>query len=121
MKRRLAEWLVCPATGEPLSLQIKKELEGEILEGELISTSGRRYPITDGVPRLLSPELLDAGQEVTGEAFSAKWQRGPDFGHEEKSRTIYHDWYLERYRFSTKEALRDFLSAKSRILDAGTA
>lgn len=120
MKRRLAECLVCPATGEPLSLQVKKELAGEILEGELVSTSGRRYPITGGVPRMLSPELLDAGQEVTGQAFSAKWKRTPDFGHEEKSRALYHNWYLERYHFGTKEALRDFLSDKSRILDAGT-
>src|SRR5205085_12410227 len=104
----------------PLSLHIKKEQDGEILDGELISISGRHYPITDGVPRMLSPELLDAGQAVTEQAFSAKWQRTPDFGHEEKSRAVYHHWYLERYHFGTKESLRDFLSAKSRILDAGT-
>jgi ubiquinone/menaquinone biosynthesis C-methylase UbiE len=41
-------------------------------------------------------------------------------GHEEKSRAVYHDWYLQRYHFGTKDALRDFLSSKRRILDAGT-
>src|SRR5258706_5369160 len=104
MKRRLIDCLVCPATGEALTLRIEKDVGDEVLEGEMISTSGRRYPIIEGVPRMLLAELLDAGQEVTGQTFSAKWRRAPNFGHEEKSRVVYHDWYLERYHFGTKDA-----------------
>jgi SAM-dependent methyltransferase len=120
MKQQLAEWMVCPASGERVTLRVEQELEGEITEGELVSTRGRRYPITRGVPRMLAADLLDEGQKETERAFSAKWQRATDFGHEEKSRSFYVNWYLERYKFGTIEALRDFLSKKTRILDAGT-
>jgi len=120
MKRQLAEWMVCPAAAERLTLRVEQELDGEIIEGELVSTGGRRYRITRGVPRMLPADLIDEGQKETERAFSAKWKRAPDFGHEEKSRSFYVDWYLRRYKFGSIEALRDFLSGKSRILDAGT-
>jgi SAM-dependent methyltransferase len=120
MKRQLAEWLICPVSGERLTLRAEQELDGEIIEGELVSTSGRRYPITRGVPRMLPADLIDEGQKETEQAFSAKWQRATEFGHEEKSRSFYVNWYLERYKFGTIEALRDFLGSKTRILDAGT-
>ena len=120
MKPKLAEWMICPATGERLSLRIESERDGEIIDGELTSSTGRSYPITGGIPRMLTAELIDEGQQETNEAFSAKWLRAKDFGHEEKSRSFYVDWYLERYKFGTIESLRDFLSSKTRILDAGT-
>jgi SAM-dependent methyltransferase len=120
MKRQLADLMICPATGEKLTLQIEREVDGEIIEGELVSESGRRYRVTRGVPRMLPVDLIDEGQKETEKAFSAKWQRATDFGHEEKSRSFYVNWYLERYKFGTVESLRDFLSSKSRILDAGT-
>jgi SAM-dependent methyltransferase len=120
MKRQLAEWVVCPATGEALSLRVDQEVNAEIMEGELISASGRRYPITRGVPRMLPADLIDEGQKQTGDDFSAKWKRATDFGHEEKSRSFYVNWYLERYQFGTVDALREFLGSKTRILDAGT-
>src|SRR5207247_6093793 len=112
MKQQLAQWMICPVTGEKLTLRIDQQLDGEILEGELISTGGRRYPITRGVPRMLSADLVDAGQTQTQDAFSAKWQFATDFGHEEKSRSFYLNWYLERYKFGTIEALKNFLSGK---------
>jgi SAM-dependent methyltransferase/uncharacterized protein YbaR (Trm112 family) len=120
MKRELAEWLVCPLTGERLTLLIEREDAGEILEGVLVAVGGRRYSITGGVPRMLVAELIGDGQRETGAAFSEKWRRAKDFGHEERSRSFYVSWYLERYKLGTIEALRDLLSGKSRILDAGT-
>lgn len=120
MKRALADWLVCPLTGEPLSLRVDREVDGELLEGELESPSGRRYPITGGVPRMAADDLVEEGQRRTEEAFSAKWERAQDFGHEDKSRTFYVDWYLRRYKFDTPAGLREFLRTKRRILDAGT-
>jgi SAM-dependent methyltransferase len=120
MKERLAGWLVCPATKETLILRVVERAGDEILEGELISAGGRRYAITGGVPRMLPEELIDAGQNETRAAFSSKWQRAPDFGHEAKSRDFYVNWYLERYEFGSVEMLRQFLAGKRRILDAGT-
>jgi SAM-dependent methyltransferase/uncharacterized protein YbaR (Trm112 family) len=120
MKRQLAEWMVCPATGERLALRVDQELDAEIMEGELVSASGRRYSITRGVPRMLPVDLIDEGQKQTGADFSAKWQRATNFGHEEKSRDFYVNWYLERYKFTNLQGLAEFLSSKKRILDAGT-
>ena len=120
MKRQLAEWMVCPATGEQLRLGVEQDLDGDIIEGELVSAGGPHYPITRGVPRMLAADLIDEGQKETERAFSSKWQRATDFGHEEKSRSFYVKWYLDRYKFGTIESLRDFLSSKTRILDAGT-
>ena len=120
MKRTLSDVMVCPATGEGLRLSVDRESDGEIIEGTLVSTSGRRYPITSGIPRMLPFELIDEGQKETEQAFSAKWQRAADFGHEEKSRSFYVNWYLDRYQFGTIEGLREFLKGKARVLDAGT-
>jgi SAM-dependent methyltransferase/uncharacterized protein YbaR (Trm112 family) len=120
MKRQLAEWMVCPVAGEKLELRVEQESDGEIIAGELISASGRCYPITRGLPRMLPSDLVDDGQTATQQAFSAKWARAKSFGFEQKSRSFYVNWYLQRYKFQSIEGLRDFLSTKGRILDAGT-
>ena len=112
--------MVCPERGDELTLEIERVEGDEVLDGELVSASGRRYRIRNGVPRMLSEQLIDEGQKETREAFSSKWQRAQDFGHEEKSRTFYVNWYLDRYRFNDIEALRKFLNGRKRILDAGT-
>lgn len=120
MKRELSELMVCPATGERLTLVVGREADGDVVEGELLSTSGRRYEVTGGIPRMLPAELIDQGQKETEQAFTAKWQRATEFGHEDKSRSFYVNWYLDRYKFGTINALGDFLNGKARILDAGT-
>jgi SAM-dependent methyltransferase len=120
MKPQLIQSLVCPATGERLTLTTARASGAEILAGELTSESGRRYPITGGVPRMIPAESADDGQDQTAGPFSAKWRRAADFGHEERSRTFYLNWYLQRYKFATIAALREFLTGKRRILDAGT-
>ena len=61
MQRDLVEILVCPVTKEPLDLVID-ELdpadENEILRGHLYSKSiDFKYPIEDGIPNLLPPEM----------------------------------------------------------------
>ena len=67
---------------------------------------------------MLVPETWAAGQSETRESFSEKWRRAPNY--REATRTHYVQWYLERYGFGTLEGLRDFLSGKHRLLDAGT-
>jgi SAM-dependent methyltransferase len=57
MKRQLLEHLVCPASGDALTLETFKGDGDEILEGRLFSPSGRSYAISRGVPRMCSSEL----------------------------------------------------------------
>ena len=59
MRRELVEILVCPVTREPLELVVEEEAEdGEIIEGHLYARSlDLKYPIVDGIPNLLPPEL----------------------------------------------------------------
>jgi len=56
------EILVCPVTKEPLELVVEKEEGEEVLQGYLYSKAiDFRYPIEDGIPNLLPPEMQEAG------------------------------------------------------------
>ena len=58
MRRDLMDILVCPVTKEPLELVVDEEEDGEILRGHLSSRSiDFKYPIEDGIPNLLPPEM----------------------------------------------------------------
>ena len=75
MKRRLLDWLACPACRGPIALARAVPDADEILEGELrCGACGATYPIAGGVPRLLPPavsvEALD-----TAERFGYEWTR----------------------------------------------
>ena len=61
MHRDLMEILVCPVTKEPLELVVEEEEGEEVLRGHLYSESiDFRYPIEDGIPNLLPPEMQRA-------------------------------------------------------------
>ncbi len=121
MKPSLMDFIVCPADGKPLKLEAARSDGTEILEGTLTCPAGHQYPVSGGVPRLLAPEVLAAqAREKSRQSFSAKWRRIPEFGHEEASRRIYVNWYLERYGFGTLDGLRNFLADKRLVLEAGT-
>ena len=59
MRKELVDQLVCPITREPLTLEITLEDEhGEVIEGALLSERiNFRYPIEDGIPNLLPPDM----------------------------------------------------------------
>ena len=60
MRHDLMEILVCPMCKGDLSLTIEKEEGTEIVEGKLVCTKcHERYPIEDGIPNLLPPDLRD--------------------------------------------------------------
>lgn len=65
MRRELVEILVCPVTREPLELVVEEEAEdGEVITGHLYARSlGFKYPIIDGIPNLLPPELQERQAE----------------------------------------------------------
>ena len=60
MKRELMDILACPMCKGPLTLDVGKEDEGEIIEGTLRCDScNETYPIEDTIPNLLPPALRD--------------------------------------------------------------
>lgn len=71
MRRDLMDILVCPVTKSALRLEVTREEDGgEILEGMLRCEEGHEYPIVDGIPNLLPPDLREAidGPAATSDA-----------------------------------------------------
>ena len=60
MRRDLLDILVCPVSKDALTLTVTNEADGEILEGTLACEDGHSYPIEDGIPNLLPPDLREA-------------------------------------------------------------
>ncbi|MDA0525144.1 methytransferase partner Trm112 [Methanococcoides alaskense] len=60
MKKDLMNILACPICKGDLVLNITKEDEKEIISGTLYcSKCNEYYPITDGIPNMLPPELRE--------------------------------------------------------------
>jgi len=58
MKRSLLDILACPVCKGDLELVVEEENEEEILTGKLICNKCNiEYPIEDGIPNMLPPEL----------------------------------------------------------------
>jgi uncharacterized protein YbaR (Trm112 family) len=58
MKKDLMEILCCPVCKGDLELTIKKESGDEVVDGTLhCKKCNEDYPIEDGIPNLLPPEL----------------------------------------------------------------
>jgi uncharacterized protein YbaR (Trm112 family) len=61
--RDLLDILVCPVTKEPLELVVEEEKDDEIVRGHLYSRSiDFHYPIEDGIPNLLPPDMQNADE-----------------------------------------------------------
>ena len=67
MKKKLLQILACPYDkGSRLSLKIKKEKNGEVIEGALVCRHCQRvYPIIKKTPYLLSDDLMSSRQSVS--------------------------------------------------------
>ena len=65
MKDWLIPLLICPKTGEELSIKDPIYAEEEIIEGVLFSKSGSEYKITNGIPRFVSGHYA--------EGFALQW------------------------------------------------
>ncbi|MFB6174045.1 MAG: methytransferase partner Trm112 [Halobacteriales archaeon] len=60
MKRDLMDILCCPLDKQDLDLEVEEEDEEEVLEGRLVCTEcGEVYPIEDGIPNLLPPDMRE--------------------------------------------------------------
>jgi uncharacterized protein YbaR (Trm112 family) len=60
MKRDLMDILCCPLDKHDLDLEVTEEDDEEVLEGTLVCTEcGESYPIEDGIPNLLPPDMRE--------------------------------------------------------------
>jgi uncharacterized protein YbaR (Trm112 family) len=60
MDEELMEILCCPLDKHDLELEVENRDEGEILAGQLVCTEcGEAYPIEDGIPNLLPPDMRE--------------------------------------------------------------
>jgi uncharacterized protein YbaR (Trm112 family) len=61
MKKSLMDIICCPLDKQELELDVDAEDDEEVLEGTLTCTEcGERYPIEDGIPNLLPPDMREA-------------------------------------------------------------
>jgi len=107
MKPHLVEDLVCPLSSDPVRLETAGDLE-EVESGELVCDGcGRRWPIRDGIPRLVPPDLEDQ-QQKTAAAFGWQWQ------HFAEMHAEFEGQFLDWLHPIEPEFFRD-----KRVLDAG--
>lgn len=60
VRTELLDILVCPLCKGELDLQAEEERDGEVVRGRLVCRScGERFPIEDGIPNLLPPDLRE--------------------------------------------------------------
>ncbi|AUX07947.1 hypothetical protein AArcSl_0292 [Halalkaliarchaeum desulfuricum] len=60
MKESLLDILCCPVDKADLELDVEDRTDEEILEGSLTCTEcDEVYPIEDGIPNLLPPDMRD--------------------------------------------------------------
>ena len=75
MKRRLLDWLACPACRGAITPTRALAEADDIREGELACRAcGARYPIERGIPRL-GPRTPTAEARATGKRFGYEWTR----------------------------------------------
>lgn len=61
MRPDLLDLLACPLCKGPLTLAVEREEDGDIAAGTLsCAACDEAYPIADGIPDLLPPELRGA-------------------------------------------------------------
>lgn len=58
MKESLMEIIVCPVCKGPLELNVIEKKDNEIISGSLLCRQcNYPYPITEGIPNLLPPDI----------------------------------------------------------------
>jgi 2-polyprenyl-3-methyl-5-hydroxy-6-metoxy-1,4-benzoquinol methylase len=120
MHRQLLDILVAPGRGGRLKLE-DGDHSADVHSGVLVADDGTRFPIREGVPRMVpehnSSATVDEG--ATQRSFGAKWAQ---YREEEKDQLAEFQckWFDERFGFGDESRLKQFLANKRHVIDAGT-
>lgn len=61
MRESLMDVICCPVDKAELELTVEEREEDEITDGVLVCTEcGEEYPIEDGIPNLLPPDMRES-------------------------------------------------------------
>ena len=144
--RNLLEILVCPICGLKLQLEI---LSPKLKDGVFFCKNNHWYPITNGLPRILTGELRgnysdfiksydkwfasreSSSMEQSGEreeskqvqeTFREKWMTKDTMGISDSSpyKRFMRSWMLRKYGWESESKFEKALSNRRMILDAGT-
>lgn len=66
MKSTAAQFYRCPACSLPLSLKVNRKRGAEVIDGKLSDRRGHSYQIENGIPILLSGDLLEPDEQIRG-------------------------------------------------------
>lgn len=105
----------CPETLGKLDLVIKEEKDDEVIEGELVSEKGKRYPVHQGVAHLMYPEILPEE-----EAVSLKWYDDNADVYDANLPLTFKTFKVDE--FKTREEMIDTLDIKPdfKVLETGS-
>lgn len=84
--------------------------------GELVSPSGRRFPIVDGVADFTAAS--DAGQQQTSDSFGYKWNRQPDWGFKPEHQSVMRQVWADVFGWTDERMLERLMRGRD-VLDAG--
>jgi SAM-dependent methyltransferase len=101
----MAKFLTCPICHKKL----------ELLDNSFICPQHHKYPIINGIPRILP----DYNEFVNQKSFDFKWKHFADVVFRDDVMRSAKAWRLKRYGFYNEERFKDFLKDKEIILDAG--
>jgi SAM-dependent methyltransferase len=73
LRESIVPRLVCPATGQPLTLKVFERDGDEVVEGLLTSEAGTSYSVTRGIPRMMV-DRNSGVVERTVENFGWQWR-----------------------------------------------
>jgi ubiquinone/menaquinone biosynthesis C-methylase UbiE len=105
----------CPYDHSPLTLERADVLDGNVSSGELVSESGRRYMIAQGVPNLIYPDELSEIEAHTKAEYDRVAERIYDAAMEWQFAALYED------EATNRELMVDMLAIKPdhRVLEVG--
>ena len=109
---------MCPKCKSKFHLKSEKQQKNEILKGILICSKNHKFPIFNGVPRLVVDS--EKNFEKTETAFSSKWKNFNKSYHNKRWYDKQRKWFLDRFGWNTISKLLKFLNKCDYILDAGT-